>query len=453
MSNFKDSDIKSIIEGFQIFGSETNGLINPNELKEIMKTMDMEEKNPFLFNIIEKFCLDPQIKEKGGIEAEDFIFKLEEELDDISSLEGLNNLFSIFFNPVTNKIPITTFAQIAKNVGEEENEEKLQNLINQSKMGDKELNFEEFNEVIHSETEFSNKHNNDFVYKKKPSVKMGENNYNNYNKHVMFNNTKNKNNNKKKHMITYDNNKYNINEEIIQEKKKTNIYISNYNDINDDDNNNDVFIEDNEYENFNYNKNINNFDNINYNNKINNDVNSFDYVKNKDYENNNIEMKIEEPKEETFSNNKYYSIVSENKDLDENEIYQLNNLNEEEKKKSLTQKYSDSKKKEEYDIDIDNDNLGELEMTIKTRHTKGRIEDDENEEENNNNDINQENNENNDEINDLKSNKRYHRRYRDIKSNNSDKKEEKLINSVSDNKKNIKGRNTYAYSKYRRNNK
>ena len=115
MSNKKDNEINSITEGFQIFGSETGGLINPNELKEIMKTMDMAEKNPFLYNIIEKLCLEPQIQEKGGIEAEDFILKLEEELDDVSSLEGLNKLFSVFSNPETNTIPITDFSEIAKN--------------------------------------------------------------------------------------------------------------------------------------------------------------------------------------------------------------------------------------------------------------------------------------------------------------------------------------------------
>ena len=124
----KDKELNSIIEGFQIFGSETNGLINPNEFKEIMETMNMSEKNPFLYNIIKNFYSDPQINQKGGIEAEDFILKLEEKLNNNSSLEGLNNLFSIFSNPITDTIPITAFSDIAKNIGEEENEEKIKNL-------------------------------------------------------------------------------------------------------------------------------------------------------------------------------------------------------------------------------------------------------------------------------------------------------------------------------------
>ena len=452
MSNFKDPEIDSIIEGFQIFGSETNGLINPNELKEIMKTMNMEDKNPFLYNIIEKFCLDPNIQEKGGIEAEDFIFKLEEEIDDISSLEGLNNLFSIFFNPMTNTIPITTFPEVAKNVGEEENEEKLKNLITQSQLGDKELNFGQFKELINREKEFSNKYNNKFIYKKKTN-----------------NNNNNNNNNNKKQMIMYDNNKFDINKEINQEKNiiidynnidsdginddfiyndnlnEDNNYINdndnNDNDNNDNDNdndNNDNDNNDNDYD-------LNNFDNIKYNNEINNDINNFDNV-------NNIEKKksndIEKKRSILKKNSNSMNLKIKELELEEKEIEQLNNIEEEEDyKRSKTERLF-YKKNKEYDLD---DNLGELDFFVAKRQTKGRIEEDEDENDKetktNNKVINQDNNKNKDEINDIKSNKRYHRRYREIKSNNHDKKEEK------GNNKNNNVRSTFGYLKYGRINK
>ena len=123
-------------------------------------------------------------------------------------------------------------------------------------------------------------------------------------------------------------------------------------------------------------------------------------------------MKIEEPKDETIPKIMYDSMSLENKDLEDIEMDQINNINEEENKKSRTQRYHNSKKREEYDINIDNDNLEDLEQTIKTRHTKGRIEEDENEEINmNNNDINQDNknedmNKNNNDINQDNKNRR-----------------------------------------------
>ena len=135
-------------------------------------------------------------------------------------------------------------------------------------------------------------------------------------------------------------------------------------------------------------------------------------------------------------------------ELEEKEIEQLNNIEEEEDyKRSKTERLF-YKKNKEYDLD---DNLGELDFFVAKRQTKGRIEEDEDENEKetktNNKVINQDNNKNKGEINDIKSNKRYHRRYREIKSNNHDKKEEK------GNNKNNNVRSTFGYLKYGKINK
>ena len=484
MSKIKDPELNSIIEGFKIFGSETNGLINPNDLKEIMETMNMAEKNPFLYNIIENFCLDPQIQEKGGIEAEDFICKLEEELNDISSLEGLNKLFSVFFNPITNTIPITTFPQIAQNIGEEENEEKLKKLILKSGVGDRELNINEFNEIINTDNEFSNKNNQNFVYRKKPSKK------NNILNNKINNSNSDLNNNiydsidslekvekdsemynyiNKKQVIIY--NKNNIKEEIKQENK-----ILNYNNNNNNNDNelNDS-IEDNKYKSINFNNdnendNYNDNENDNYNDIVNdnendndndngndndmdNDVNKFDnYNNNNDNFNNindfgninsfdNTNNKDNNNKNDINSKNNYYSSRNQEEQKD---LEKINNMRVD--KRINYEEFRFSKKKDDIDIDINIDNdkddseVKEMEMSYKIRHTKGRIEQDDINE-NKIKEIKNENNKNNDERNDLKSSKRYHRRYRDSKPNNHDKKEENLISTTN---------GTIGYSRYRK---
>ena len=484
MSKIKDPELNSIIEGFKIFGSETNGLINPNDLKEIMETMNMAEKNPFLYNIIENFCLDPQIQEKGGIEAEDFIGKLEEELNDISSLEGLNKLFSVFFNPITNTIPITTFPQIAQNIGEEENEEKLKKLILKSGVGDRELNINEFNEIINTDNEFSNKNNQNFVYRKKPSKK------NNILNNKINNSNSDLNNNiydsidslekvekdsemynyiNKKQVIIY--NKNNIKEEIKQENK-----ILNYNNNNNNNDNelNDS-IEDNKYKSINFNNdnendNYNDNENDNYNDIVNdnendndndngndndmdNDVNKFDnYNNNNDNFNNindfgninsfdNTNNKDNNNKNDINSKNNYYSSRNQEEQKD---LEKINNMRVD--KRIKYEEFRFSKKKDDIDIDINIDNdkddseVKEMEMSYKIRHTKGRIEQDDINE-NKIKEIKNENNKNNDERNDLKSSKRYHRRYRDSKPNNHDKKEENLISTTN---------GTIGYSRYRK---
>ena len=51
--------------------------------------MNMNDKNPFIYNIIQNLCSDEEIQQKGGIEAKDFISLLNQELEDISEKQGL----------------------------------------------------------------------------------------------------------------------------------------------------------------------------------------------------------------------------------------------------------------------------------------------------------------------------------------------------------------------------
>ena len=48
MNKNQDSELNEIIEGFKILGSDSGGLVNPNDLKEIMDIMNMNEKNPYI---------------------------------------------------------------------------------------------------------------------------------------------------------------------------------------------------------------------------------------------------------------------------------------------------------------------------------------------------------------------------------------------------------------------
>ena len=447
----KDKELNSIIEGFQIFSSETNGLINPNEFKEIMETMNMSEKNPFLYNIIKNFCLDPQINQKGGIEAEDFILKLEEKLNNNSSLEELNNLFLIFSNPITDKIPITAFSDIAKNIGEEENEEKIKNLVKKSQMGNKELDFKEFKDLVYNENiileeenekssnienyndkdnkynyNYNNEENNKYNNEKN-NIKnnyINNNIYDSLNSNSVSKNTEMYNSTNKKKYLIYNDSKNNINNEIKEEK-----IISNENK-----DNNNIYI------NYNDTNETNKSDNINYTNDDIYDIENIDknYTKNIYKPNKKIQnITIEEEKDNIINNKKY--------------TYQQNYVHIPSKKEKNRPKFRYSKSKGEikdnnFENEKNDDEEENEENTYKNNFTRGRIVMDDsvksesiiNKEENEN--IN-----NKDEKNDIKTNKRYHRRYREMKSNN-DKKEEKVFKNNYDYNNN----NNFGFVKYRK---
>ena len=380
MSNNKDSELKEIIEGFNLFGSETEGLINPIEVKEIMDIMNMSEKNPFLYNIINNLCSDEEIQRKGGINAEDFISLLDQEIDDISSLEGLQKIFSIFSDVNSNKISLPTFSQIINqndmDLGKDS--EDIKKLISKPEISGKEIDFNEFKDLMNTGKE---KEKPNLIYMKKSShnssakkSKINENNNDINNK--SYNNQDSKQNSETNINIIDTNNKWNS-----ISKNET----ENFNEIEQDEDNNKNIIE------LNYDNDVNNFDNI------------------------NPEYKLNNPKEENNKSKKKYRHMHESpKNKKENEFQndkeEINNQGEE---KIINNISYENKSNEKFNEEIN---------------------------------INIEENANNKED---KAEKRYHRRYRDIKSPPQKQKEEnpRNENNVQENTDN---KISSKYWRYRR---
>lgn len=384
MSDEQNSELNDIIEGFHMFSSNEESLINPNELKEIMEIMNMKEKNPFLYNIIEKFCNDPKVEQKGGIEAEDFISELEDELNDTSSMEGLFNLFTVFFNPITNKIPITTFSQIAKSIGNNEEEEKIKYLTNKAQLGDKELNFNEFNEIFPLES--SKRKNEKMIYKKKSSKMEGRDSFHKFSKN------------------NYIYNKVN--------NKASNCVIKNFDEMSPENMNDSMK---NDEITFNMNKYNNQIENEMEYDTINEDVNNFDNAKNK-YQNNY--EKTYEPKEE-MPQKKYHHVRKTKSTNYEEEVgrnrndIDINNYENEIKENDVEQKEED-----------------EIPKTGRYRYarSKGEIKANKNkdievDDLEDNEDLKEKKDFDNEEKSDIKVYKRYHRRYREARGNTPDRNE------------------------------
>ena len=380
MSNNKDSELKEIIEGFNLFGSETEGLINPIEVKEIMDIMNMSEKNPFLYNIINNLCSDEEIQRKGGINAEDFISLLDQEIDDISSLEGLQKIFSIFSDVNSNKISLPTFSQIINqndmDLGKDS--EDIKKLISKPEISGKEIDFNEFKDLMNTGKE---KEKPNLIYMKKSShnssakkSKINENNNDINNK--SYNNQDSKQNSETNINIIDTNNKWNS-----ISKNET----ENFNEIEQDEDNNKNIIE------LNYDNDVNNFDNVNPEYKLNNPI-----------------------EENNKSKKKYRHMHESPKNKKENEFQndkeEINNQGEE---KIINNISYENKSNEKFNEEIN---------------------------------INVEENTNNKED---KAEKRYHRRYRDIKSPPQKQKEEnpRNENNVQENTDN---KISSKYWRYRR---
>ena len=178
----QEEDLKEIKEGFEMFDIENKGQIDPLELKETMEEMNLKEKNPFIYDIISSFCSDKNIKSKGGLSSDDFISYLQNEMSDTNGKKGIKTIFNVF-SDLDNKIPMTTFYQTAREVGDEEGGAEIRDLVEKSKTGGKEIDFDEFYDIMSTkdpkEKYNSRKENNveyEYTYKNKRNSKYNENN-------------------------------------------------------------------------------------------------------------------------------------------------------------------------------------------------------------------------------------------------------------------------------------
>jgi len=414
-----------------MFSSDQNGLVNPKELKEIMEIMNIDEKNPFIYNIINNICSNSNITQKGGIEVDDFISLLDQELNDTSSIEGLKSIFESLCEPSSNIISLQQISQIEKN--NEENE-IIKKLLSRPEVNEKEIDFREFKKIMEINKDNKNKIisklKNEKVYKKKISLGDGKENFKSINKKTNKNEKNNKYFDNDNNNAVFDNdikkvefnfiakgihnNSNNLNDSVNSSEKMENLFSSGNKSFPN-------LIEENANEENGYND---------TNDKINDDkdknINSFDnndnYYKNKIIKKiENIEIQ-EEPieGEEITIKKKYrhmrkyqYKDTDYNKNKEESEITEVNY----EEKKNTNVPYRAN------------------------RYTKGRISNDDNKNEGyknkDDNDVNYDIC-----INDIQSSKRYHRRYRENKTSPSDKNKD---NNLNDWKNNI---HNFSHSKY-----
>ena len=138
-----------ILEGLDFFvSSENPDLINPNEIKTLMDKLELKDKMTFIYNLISELCANKEIRRKGGLSKNDFIIYLENKLSKSESKEGIHTIYNVFTDSKDEILPMTNFCRTAREIGDMEKDEELKELLKESEMTGKELNFEEFNEIM-----------------------------------------------------------------------------------------------------------------------------------------------------------------------------------------------------------------------------------------------------------------------------------------------------------------
>ena len=164
----EESDLEEIRKGIELFDTNGTGKIIPSEIKEAMESMNIQEKNPFIYEIISSLSSADNIENKEGISIDDLVNYVYEKVNDNESNLGLKQLFDALKDPNTNKISMHTFMALAKDYDEDDfSGNELNYLLEKTQLGGDELTYEEFCTIMKGGISSI-------------SIKSDDNNYDNY---------------------------------------------------------------------------------------------------------------------------------------------------------------------------------------------------------------------------------------------------------------------------------
>ena len=155
---------RDILNGLEFFvSSEDPNLVNPKEIKDLMDKLELRDKMPFIYNLISDLCRS----RKRGLTKDEFIQYLEEKMFDSESREGIRTLYNVFTD-CSEPLPMTNFCRTARQLGDNEKDQELKELLENADMTGKELTYEEFYDIMKSEGGNENKENLSSSKKNRP---------------------------------------------------------------------------------------------------------------------------------------------------------------------------------------------------------------------------------------------------------------------------------------------
>ena len=131
-------------QAFDLFDVKENGKIDPSEIKETMKQLGFDAKNPTIYKIIEDLDT-PESKKNGGISFSEFSESMNKRLGDKESKEGVRRIFDLFVDDNNAEfIPLDSLKKIAKELGDKSSDDELKEMIECASKNNGQLSFDDF---------------------------------------------------------------------------------------------------------------------------------------------------------------------------------------------------------------------------------------------------------------------------------------------------------------------
>jgi len=137
------NDLSELKKAFDLFDVSEIGKIEPKEIVAAMKSLGYSPLNP-IFTIMKE--LDSfEYSNSAYVDWDSFLNHINSRVEDTKSDEGLKRIFDLFIgNPSEQTITLSSLRRICNELGENKNDELLEDMIKRSSNNGEELTFEEF---------------------------------------------------------------------------------------------------------------------------------------------------------------------------------------------------------------------------------------------------------------------------------------------------------------------
>ena len=144
---------KEIKSNFKSYNNNKKESIQTKNFNDILSVVNSNKKNKFINDSIKSLISIKQEENDDNISPEEYISFIENKLENNETNDGLKNIFNALCDSNNEKISWNSLPQIAKELGDDEMSNNLMNVIKQSKLYLKDLNYEEFLEIMNSESD------------------------------------------------------------------------------------------------------------------------------------------------------------------------------------------------------------------------------------------------------------------------------------------------------------
>ncbi len=135
-------------QAFDLFDIKENGKIDPSEIKETMKQLGFDLKNPTIYNIIKDLDTE-ESKKNGGLSFSEFSEIIQKRLGDRDTKEGVRRIFDLFVDDENAEyIPLESLKKVAKELGDKMSEDDLKDMIECATKNEGKLSFDDFYYII-----------------------------------------------------------------------------------------------------------------------------------------------------------------------------------------------------------------------------------------------------------------------------------------------------------------